>query len=193
IADGFQLEPLVRIERRQVVEEDLVAGFLGRLEIDSVDFNQREVTLAFLRRTNLPRTRFSRAQIEAADLRRRDVNVVRPGQIVVFRSAQESEPVREAFKNTLRKDQAALLGLRLQNLENKLLLAKTGGVQNAHVLRHLIQVLDAHVLELDKVESRSRTRFPLLLLSPLLSGMALRTLVLLMAPALLRRTVLLLR
>jgi hypothetical protein len=37
LADGLHLEALLRIERRQVVEEDLVARFFGRLEVDGLD------------------------------------------------------------------------------------------------------------------------------------------------------------
>jgi hypothetical protein len=47
----------LRVERRQVVEEDLVARDLGVLEVDLVDLEQREVALAFLRRADLPRRR----------------------------------------------------------------------------------------------------------------------------------------
>jgi hypothetical protein len=44
---------LVRVERRQVVEEDLVARSLGRFEVDGLDLDEREVALALLRRANL--------------------------------------------------------------------------------------------------------------------------------------------
>ena len=40
---------LVRVERRQVVEEDLLARLLGLLEVDRLDLEQREVALALLR------------------------------------------------------------------------------------------------------------------------------------------------
>jgi hypothetical protein len=50
------LQPLLGIERRQVVEVDLVARLLGVLEIDRVDLEQREVALAFFRRADLAST-----------------------------------------------------------------------------------------------------------------------------------------
>jgi len=36
------------IERREIVEEDLVAGLLGRLEVDGVHLDEGEIALAFL-------------------------------------------------------------------------------------------------------------------------------------------------
>jgi hypothetical protein len=42
-----------RVERRQVVEEDLVARDLGRLEVDRLDLEQREVALVVLRGADL--------------------------------------------------------------------------------------------------------------------------------------------
>ena len=52
----LELDPLLRIERRQVVEQDLVARLLGLLEVDRFDLEQREVALALLGRTNQPGT-----------------------------------------------------------------------------------------------------------------------------------------
>ena len=44
----FELQPLRRIERRQVVEVALVLGLLGILEIDVRDLQQGEVAFAVL-------------------------------------------------------------------------------------------------------------------------------------------------
>ena len=103
VAHGFELETLVRIERRQVVEEDLVARFLGRLEVDGVDFDQREVTLAFLGRADLAGDGVAGAQIETADLRRRDVNVVgaRAGSCTRARAGSRSR--RAGIRARLRR------------------------------------------------------------------------------------------
>ena len=150
----FELQPLVGIERRQVVEEDLVARFLGRLEVDRVDLDQREIALAFLGRADLAGDGVAGAQVEAADLRGRDVDVVGAGQIVVLGRAQEAEAVGQAFEHAFGEDQAALFGLGLQDLEDQLLLAQSGGARHAHVLGDLVELLDAHVLQLDQVERR---------------------------------------
>ncbi len=124
VARGFHLQPLVRIQRRQVVEENLIAGFLRRFKVDRVHLDQREVAFAFFGRTNLSADRVAGAQIEAADLRRRDVDIIRAGQIIVLGRAQEPESVGQAFQHALGEYQAALFGLGLQDLEDQLLLAQ---------------------------------------------------------------------
>ena len=55
LAHGLQLDALLGIERREVVEEDLVARLFGRLEVDGLDLDQREILFAFVRRTHLCR------------------------------------------------------------------------------------------------------------------------------------------
>jgi len=42
--------------------------------------------------------------------------------------------------------------LRLEDFENQLLLAKAGGAAEAEVLRDLVELLDAQVLESDQVQ-----------------------------------------
>src|SRR5262249_39642734 len=64
----LERDPLLRIERREVLEEQLVARLLRRLEVDRLDLDQREVALAFLRRPDLTRYRVAGLQIELADL-----------------------------------------------------------------------------------------------------------------------------
>jgi hypothetical protein len=96
----FHLQPLVRIERRQVVEVDLMAGFFRVLEIERVDLEQSEVTLALLGAADVAVDGVARAQAEAANLRGRNVNVVRARQIVCFRRAQKAEAIRQDLNDT---------------------------------------------------------------------------------------------
>ena len=150
----LELEALLRIERRQVVEEDLVAGFLGRLVVDRVDLDQGEIALALLGRPDLAGDGVAGAQVETADLRGRDIDVIGARQIVVLRRAQKAEAVRQALEHAVGEDQAALFGLRLQDLEDQLLLAQAGDAGDPHVLRDLVEILDTHILELYEVERR---------------------------------------
>jgi hypothetical protein len=69
-----------RIERRKVVEMDLMAGGVRILEVDAADLQQCEVAFAILRAADLALYGVSGAKCEAADLRRADVDVVRPGR-----------------------------------------------------------------------------------------------------------------
>ena len=66
----LHLQPAGRIERRQIVEMDLVLDLLGVLEIDGRDLQQREIALAVLGRADRAFDRIAGAQAEAADLRR---------------------------------------------------------------------------------------------------------------------------
>ena len=156
-ADRFsrrRLEPqaLLRIERRQVLEEELVARLIGRLEVDRFDLDQREVALAVLRRPHLAGDRVAGLQVELANLRRRDVDVVRARQIVVVGRAQEAEAVRQHLEHALGEHEAAQLGLRLEDLEDQILLAHAGGAGDVQILGDLGELLNAHVLQVVDVE-----------------------------------------
>src|SRR5664279_543004 len=66
----LEVDPLLWVERREIVEEDLLARDVGVLEVDGLDFDEGEVALAFLRRPDLAGDRVTRAQAELPDLRR---------------------------------------------------------------------------------------------------------------------------
>src|SRR5205085_6825534 len=42
---SFELQPFIRIQRRQVVEKDLVSSFVWMLEVDGLDLDQGKITL----------------------------------------------------------------------------------------------------------------------------------------------------
>ena len=124
----LHLQPLVGIERRQVVEVDLVAGLFRVLEIDGVDLEQREIALALLRAADLAVEGVAGAKPEAADLRGRDVDVVGAGQVVRLRRAQEAEAVGQHLDDAF-ADDVDLLGRELlEDREHQLLLAHGAGV-----------------------------------------------------------------
>src|SRR5688572_23137196 len=60
----LQLQPLVWIERSQVVEKNLIPGFIRMLEVDGFDFDQSKVTLSVFRRPHLARHRIAGPQVE---------------------------------------------------------------------------------------------------------------------------------
>ena len=150
---GFELQPLLRIQRRQVFEEQLVARLIRRLEVDRLDLDQREVPLAFLRRADLARDRVAGLEVELPNLRRRHVDVVGARQVVVVGRPQEAEAVRQHLEHALREDEAALLGLRFQDLKDQLLLPHAGRARHVHVFGDLRELLNAHVLQIGDVEA----------------------------------------
>ncbi len=149
---GFELDFLLGVERREVVEEDALLAAGRRLEVDRLDLDQREVALAFLRRPDLPGHRVAGMQVELPDLRRRHVDVVGAGQVVVVGGPQEPEAVGQHFEHALGEDQPALLGPRPQDLEDELLLAHAGRAGDVEVPRHFGEGRHAHLLQRGEVE-----------------------------------------
>ena len=127
LARGFELDPLLRIQRRQIVEQDFIAGFIWRFEVHRLDLHQREVFLALMRRAHLAADGIAGFQVKLADLRRRHINVVRAGQVVVVRRAQKAVAVGQDFEHALGKDVAFFFALRLQDFEDEVLLAQSAG------------------------------------------------------------------
>ena len=148
----FELQPLVRIERRQIVEVDLVAGLFRVLEIDRVAFQQREIALALLRAANDALDRVAGAQAEAADLGGRDIDVVGSGKIIGVGRAQEGEAVLQDFDDALADDLDVQAGELLENGEHQFLLAHDRGVLDLVFLgegeefgrRFFLQVFEFH-------------------------------------------------
>ncbi len=141
VLDRLEVNALLGIEGREVVEEDLVARLVGGFEVDGFDLDEREIALTLFGRADLAGDRVAGAQIELADLGRRDVDIVRPRQVVVVRGAEESKAVGKAFEHALGEDQAVLLGLRLQDLEDQFLLAQAGGPTTARSFATWVSVV----------------------------------------------------
>ena len=126
-AHRLQLDPLLRIERGEVVEEDLVARLFRRLEVDRLDLDQGEILFAFMRRTDLAADGVAGLEIEFADLRRGNVNVVRAGQVVVVGRAEKTVTIRQDFQHAFSEDVTFFFALGLKDLEDEVLLAQAAG------------------------------------------------------------------
>ncbi len=148
---GLELEPLGRIERREVVEVDLVLRRLGVLEVDLRDLEESEVALAFLGRADLAFDGVARAQREAADLGGRDVDVVGSRQIVGVGRAQEAEAILQHLDDAGAGNFDLFGGELLERGEHQLLLAHGAGVLDARLLREAQELrgrLELEVFEL---------------------------------------------
>src|SRR5687768_16438349 len=139
---------LVRIERRQVIEKYLVLGGIRMLEVYGFDLNEGEVPLAVFWGPDLSGYGVARSQIKFADLRRRDVNIIRAGEVVIVRRPEKSEPFRETLQHAFGKDQTTLFCLRLQDLEDEFLLPHACVARNVHFLGYLSQRVDVHFLQI---------------------------------------------
>src|SRR5574341_153465 len=154
----LQLDLFFRIIRSKVVEEDLGAGNLGVFVVDVVDLEQGEVPFAFLRGPDLAGDRVAGADVEPPDLRRRDVNVVRAGQVVVVRRPEEAEAVGQDLEHAFAEDHAVLFGLRLEDREDQLLLSHAAGALDLQLVGHIGQFGDVFPLQFYEVHGYSWVR-----------------------------------
>ena len=144
------------MQRRQVLEEHLVPGILGRVEVDLAHLEQREVTLAVFRRTNQTRDRVAGSEIESTDLGGADVDVIGSGEIRTVGRAQEAETVLQNLEHAIAVDIFALARMRLEQTENDVLLARTGHALDTECTRHFDQLGDGHRLERGQVHRIAR-------------------------------------
>jgi hypothetical protein len=124
----LHLEALVRIERRQIVEVDLVTDLFGIVEIDRVDLQQRKVAFAFLRAPDRPFDGIPGLQREATDLRRGNIDIVGAGEVVGIRRAQKAETILKHFDDAFADNFNILAGKHLQDRKHQFLLAHRAGI-----------------------------------------------------------------
>ena len=135
----LELDLLVGIKRRQIVEIDAVAQLVGLVEIDLVHLEEREIALALLGRTDLALDRVAGAQAEAAHLGRAHIDVVGPREIIGRGIPEEAEPVLQHFEHAVAVDRLIVLGERLQDREHHVLLSERGRVLDLQLLGEMQQ------------------------------------------------------
>ncbi len=119
---GIERQLRFRIQRRQVVEIDAVADGFGIVEVHRGELGQREIAFAILGRADLAFDGIARAQAVLAHLIGRHIDIVRTGEIVRFRRAQEAETVLQNLDRAEAHDLVAILRLHLQDREQQILL-----------------------------------------------------------------------
>ena len=93
------------------------------------------------------------AQVKAANLARRNVDIVRAGQIIVIRRTQKTESVRESLQHSFTVNMTILLSLRLQDRKDQLLLAHIGSAFNIEILADQRQIADFFLLERFQIQT----------------------------------------
>jgi hypothetical protein len=124
------------------------------LGVHGLDLEQREEFFLLLRRTDLAGDEISGLQIEPADLRRRNVNVLRAGQIIETLRPQKAEAFRQNFQHALGKQHARALGVFLEDVENDLVLAHRAEILHAQFPGHAVQLAHLHRLQFGDVQRR---------------------------------------
>ena len=120
----LQLQPVLRIAGAEIVERDAVLGGLGIPAVHFLDLEQSQVAFPLLGRANPAENGISGAKIEALDLRGRDVNVVRPIQVVPVLAAQETVALREDLQNSFAAQDDVGIEQVLLDAEDQVLLTK---------------------------------------------------------------------
>ncbi len=153
---ALQLQALGRMERRQVLEQHLVTRAVRGVVVDLADLEQREVPLAVLRRADQAGNGVAGAQIEAPDLAGTDVDIVRTRQVRTVGGTQEPESVLQDLQDAVAVDILAVAGMRLQDREDDVLLARPGQVLQPHGLGELDQLVDRPGLQLGEIHRAAR-------------------------------------
>ncbi len=118
---GIEVEPLVGIERSEVVEIGPVADRVRIVVIDLEQLGQRKITLAILGRANFAFDRIAGPQAPLADLIGRDVDVVRSGKVVCLRRTQEAETILQHLDRADTEDLLAIFRNLFQDREHQVL------------------------------------------------------------------------
>ena len=122
----LQLQALLREQRCQVLEDDLVARLFRRFKVDLVDFEQREVALAFLGGPDLAGDIVAGAQVKASYLAGRDVDIIGAGQVGTVCGTQKPESVLENLQYAAAVDVFALPGVGLEDFKDDVLFSRAG-------------------------------------------------------------------
>ena len=170
LAFYFETDALVGIERYQVVEQDLVPGDLRRLHVYVFHLQKGEIALALFRGADLAADGVAGAQVEAPYLGGGDIDVVRAGQVVVVRRAQEAETVGQNLQDALAVDGPVPFGLGGEQGEDEILAPHAGRTIDGKFLGQGVQLGNGLFLQLNDVHASAlgvgRILLAVIVLSP---------------------------
>ena len=149
----FHLQPFVRIKRGQVVEVNLVPGFLGIVEIDPGHLRHAKVTLCLARCSDIPFNRIAGPQRELPQYLGRDIDIVRPRQIVRLFRPKEAKAILQNFQYPVAANLPAFLGMFLQDREHHLALAHRRRILDLPLFCHRQKIGRRLSFKIGKVQS----------------------------------------
>src|SRR6185503_8618920 len=141
------------VERRKIIKKNFLARALGVFVINRFNLEQSKIALAFFRWAYMTGNDVAGAQVKAPNLARRNVDIVRAGEIVVIRRSQKTESVRESFQHTFAVNMTILLSLSLQDRKDQLLFAHIGSAFNIEILANERQIADFFLLERFQIQT----------------------------------------
>ena len=139
----LQLQALLGIERREVVEERPVFALGNRHVVDRLDLQQGVVALLLLGRAHLTRDHVAASQGELSDLGAGDVGVVAGvGEVAVHRP-QKAVAFIGDLQNPGKEDVAPFAHLGFENLEHQVLAFEFVGVFDSQLFGDGHQLFEA--------------------------------------------------
>ena len=133
---GLHFQPLIGIERRQIIEMHLVPDLFWIVEIDLVDLEQRKIALAFLGAPYLAFDCVAGAQPKAPDLAGAHIDIVRAWQVIRVGRAKKSEAVLKDFYDAIASNLDFACRKLLQYRKHQLLLAQSARILNCELLSY---------------------------------------------------------
>ena len=129
-----------------------VLSLLGLFIANLINHQEREEFLLLLGRPDAALQLVASLQIETSNLRRRHVYILRTGQIIVMRTAQEAEAFGQDFQHAVGNEYATVLGVFAQDLEDHLMLAHGAEILDLHFLGHRVQLGDVLLLQVTDID-----------------------------------------
>ena len=152
VAGRFHDDSTLRVNGREIVEEDFAREQVRIVAVDRFDAEQREVAFVFFGWADCAGHGVAVAEAEAADLAWRDVDVVRAAQVVIVGAAKEAEAIGQDFERALAVHQAFELHPLLEDAEDEVLLLEAADFGNVFGFGRLNELGDAHSLQLGDVD-----------------------------------------
>ena len=147
----LQRKTFVGVQRSQVFKQRAVVNFIGIHPVYFLHLQHGEIAFVVFGRADEAFNRVAFAKAETFDLGRRNVNIFRAGQVVVFFRAQETETVGQNFKHAAAVHGTVLFGLYGHNAADEFLFAQAGNIFDIVIDGQFGQFLHAEFIQFARV------------------------------------------
>ena len=121
---GFEIQLLVGVEGREILEGYAVLSYRGLVVVDQLDAQHGEESLAFFGAPDLAVDSVAGLEVEKPYLGGGDIDIVGAREIGILGGSQKSVAIRQNFQRPIGVDDTALFGMGFQCIEDEFLLAQ---------------------------------------------------------------------
>ena len=154
----LQMQPTLGVTRPKIVERNACLCPFGLITIDRFDLEKRQIALPFLGRSHLSTYCVASPQIESLDLRRRDIDVVRPVEVVPVLAPKKAIALWQDFENAFARERLAAIEQSLLDAKDQVLFAEAGIVFRSERVGEFTELGGGLALQLGDVHGRCRRR-----------------------------------